>query len=91
MDGNVNTSLELASGPSDSDKRDQNRQTQESKTGFETLKTINCQFSALNTFAASKQAKSIKDEYLTRITRYSCDLTALKSRLAELPMDSSDK
>jgi hypothetical protein len=89
MDGNMDTFFELASGPSDSHKRDQNRQTQESKSGLGTLKTINRQLSALTTIAASEHAKKIKGEYMTQITRYKRDLTQLKSRLAEIPRDPS--
>jgi hypothetical protein len=89
MDGNVNTSFELAPKTGDSDKRERYQQKQKSKTGLGTFKTINRQLSALTTIAASEHAKKIKYKYMTQITRYKRDLTQLKSRLAEIPRDSS--
>ena len=85
----MNTSIELTSRSGDSDRRDHNRQTQESKTGLGTLKTINRQLSALTTIAASEHAKKIKGEYMSQIARYTRDLTQLKSRLAKIPRDYS--
>jgi hypothetical protein len=89
MNSNVNASFELASTTGDSDTHERYQQTQESKSGLGTFKTINRQLSALTTIAASEHAKKIKYEYMTQITRYKRDLTQLKSRLAEIPRDSS--
>jgi hypothetical protein len=89
MDGNVNTSFELASRTGDSDKRERYQQKQESKTGLGTFITINRQLSALTIIAASEHAEKIKGEYMTQITRYKRDLTQLKSRLAEIPRGPS--
>ena len=94
MDGNVNTSFELASSTgnlSDSVIREQNRRNHEGKTSLKTLKTINRQLSALTTIAASKHATTIKDNYMAQITRYTENLTNQKSRLAKLPKNPSDK
>ena len=93
MDGNIDTSFELASSPgdpSDSVIREENRRNHEGRTSLGTLKTINRQLSALTTIAASKHASEIKNNYLTQITRYTNNLTNQKSRLAELPKNPSD-